>query len=134
MEKGTIIHQGKYAELIAKGVDFAGAVDVSKHEKKAEEVEEAEAADIAADTPTAPDKKKADEPSKEQKAAMRKSGKKRKYTSSQYIVISNDETTREMLYWSLCRNLISDFDSAFMDVWWIFKLFFSNFRRRERRR
>merc|ERR1719253_1303622 len=33
MEKGTIKHQGKYADLIASGVDFAGAVDVSKHEK-----------------------------------------------------------------------------------------------------
>lgn len=30
MEKGRIKHEGKYEDLVAQGVDFAGAVDVSK--------------------------------------------------------------------------------------------------------
>jgi len=33
MENGTIKHQGAYKDLIAQGVDFAGAVDVSKIQK-----------------------------------------------------------------------------------------------------
>ena len=33
MDSGTIRHQGSYQELIDQGVDFAGAVDVSKIQK-----------------------------------------------------------------------------------------------------
>jgi ATP-binding cassette subfamily C (CFTR/MRP) protein 1 len=37
MDHGRIKHQGKYEDLIAQGVDFAGAVDISKMSTKAEE-------------------------------------------------------------------------------------------------
>jgi len=39
MENGTIKHQGSYKDLIDEGVDFAGAVDVSKIQKNDSEVE-----------------------------------------------------------------------------------------------
>ena len=34
LEKGTVKHQGAYHDLVARGVDFAGAVDVAKKEEK----------------------------------------------------------------------------------------------------
>jgi len=40
MENGTIKHQGPYQELIDQGVDFAGAVDVSKIQNQDEEGED----------------------------------------------------------------------------------------------
>lgn len=40
LEKGEVKHTGSYLELIARGVDFAGAVDVSKKEKDDEAGEE----------------------------------------------------------------------------------------------
>jgi ATP-binding cassette subfamily C (CFTR/MRP) protein 1 len=42
MEKGTIQHHGSYEELVAKGVDFAGAIDVSKIKVTESNEEEAE--------------------------------------------------------------------------------------------
>jgi ABC-type multidrug transport system fused ATPase/permease subunit len=42
MDHGRIVHQGSYEELVAQGVDFAGAVDVSKHEKVKGEGDETE--------------------------------------------------------------------------------------------
>lgn len=70
MDKGTIKHQGAYADLIAQGVDFAGAVDASKHEKAATgEADEPKEAIVA-------EAKKAEEVSDEKKALMKKSGKK----------------------------------------------------------
>mmetsp|Transcript_3880 Transcript_3880/g.5967 ORF Transcript_3880/g.5967 Transcript_3880/m.5967 type:complete len:1464 (+) Transcript_3880:108-4499(+) len=36
LEKGEVKHTGSYLELVARGVDFAGAVDVSKKEKDEE--------------------------------------------------------------------------------------------------
>jgi len=73
MERGTIKHQGKYSQLIAQGVDFAGAVDVSKHQTKDDDKIDDD------------NKKSLEEPEKiknvevvtdEKKAAMKKSGKK----------------------------------------------------------
>jgi ABC-type multidrug transport system fused ATPase/permease subunit len=40
LEKGTVKHHGTYAELVAQGVDFAGAIDVSKVKDAAEKVAE----------------------------------------------------------------------------------------------
>lgn len=42
LEKGRIKHHGKYADLVANGVDFAGAIDVSKLKKKDEKDPDAE--------------------------------------------------------------------------------------------
>jgi ABC-type multidrug transport system fused ATPase/permease subunit len=69
MDHGRIKHQGKYEDLIAQGVDFAGAVDISKM-KKAEPGVEAEKA--------APEKEKKQEVTltDAKKADLRKSGAK----------------------------------------------------------
>jgi len=73
MDHGRIKHQGKYEDLIAKGVDFAGAVDISKM-KVAEPSVEAEEA--------APEQEKKEEKKQEvaltdaKKADLRKSGAK----------------------------------------------------------
>jgi len=72
LENGRIKHQGKYLDLLAAGVDFAGAIDVSKTTNTNEEEiakEEEAVEDSRAD-------KKEEEPLSEKKqAAMRKSGK-----------------------------------------------------------
>jgi ATP-binding cassette subfamily C (CFTR/MRP) protein 1 len=68
MEHGRIKHQGRYRDLVAAGVDFAGAVDVSKI--KAASKQEPEKFD---DEVTA---QKEVELSAEKKAALKKSGKK----------------------------------------------------------
>jgi ATP-binding cassette subfamily C (CFTR/MRP) protein 1 len=100
MEKGTIKHQGPYTELVAKGVDFAGAVDVSKHEKDddgnvaeddADATEATEATDAVAE-------KKGEVMSDEKKEAMRKSGKK---------LVSDEEKAEGKVtnsaYWNYAR-------------------------------
>lgn len=68
MENGTIKHQGAYKDLIAEGVDFAGAVDVSKIQKN-----EPEGADEAT---TEANSERAKKPAGkvEDKAAQKKAG------------------------------------------------------------
>eukprot|EP00542_Grammatophora_oceanica_P015908 CAMPEP_0194036992 /NCGR_PEP_ID=MMETSP0009_2-20130614/9365_1 /TAXON_ID=210454 /ORGANISM="Grammatophora oceanica, Strain CCMP 410" /LENGTH=1435 /DNA_ID=CAMNT_0038678979 /DNA_START=134 /DNA_END=4441 /DNA_ORIENTATION=+ len=60
MERGRIKHQGSYEELIAQGIDFAGAVDVSKASgvKEKEEMDESEKSQKQTEVGPAPDKKK----------------------------------------------------------------------------
>ena len=67
LEKGRIKHHGKYRDLIKSGVDFAGAVDVSKakHDKESQETKE-----------ETPQVQKKEELSAEQKTDLAKSGKK----------------------------------------------------------
>jgi len=61
MENGTIKHQGAYEDLIAQGVDFAGAVDVSKIQKSEnEEEKEKEDANAKTDGPKKATGKKED--------------------------------------------------------------------------
>jgi ABC-type multidrug transport system fused ATPase/permease subunit len=69
MDNGTIKHQGPYKDLIAQGVDFAGAVDVSKIQKNGEDD-----ADEAADDKgkSKGDKKKSGKV--EDEAAQKKAG------------------------------------------------------------
>ena len=64
LKGGTIKHQGRYEDLIAQGVEFAGAVDVSK----AKEGEDAEGE-------TTTESKKGPAP-EEDKAALKKKGEK----------------------------------------------------------
>ena len=67
MEKGRIKHQGSYQDLLARGVDFAGAIDVSKVKDSGKE----------ASGDTSKEETPADaELSAEKKAALKKSGKK----------------------------------------------------------
>jgi len=68
MENGTIKHQGAYKDLIAEGVDFVGAVDVSKIQKN-----ESASAD---ETTTEANSERAKKPSgkAEDKAAQKKAG------------------------------------------------------------
>jgi ABC-type Fe3+/spermidine/putrescine transport system ATPase subunit len=73
MDQGSIQHQGKYTDLIAQGVSFAGAVDVSKHNKKNENEGVEEDLEEAADEAEA-DKQERVEDSDEKKESMRKSG------------------------------------------------------------
>jgi len=68
MENGTIKHQGAYEDLIAQGVDFAGAVDVSKIQKSESDDGEKEDTDAKADG----GKKKTEKV--EDKAAQKKAG------------------------------------------------------------
>mmetsp|Transcript_12138 Transcript_12138/g.26798 ORF Transcript_12138/g.26798 Transcript_12138/m.26798 type:complete len:1473 (-) Transcript_12138:29-4447(-) len=67
LEGGRIKHEGRYSDLVANGVDFAGAVDVSKAD---------ESAAVAAEDPEKKEEKKHEKVSDEKKAAMKKSGKK----------------------------------------------------------
>mmetsp|Transcript_2922 Transcript_2922/g.6525 ORF Transcript_2922/g.6525 Transcript_2922/m.6525 type:complete len:1532 (-) Transcript_2922:147-4742(-) len=69
MEGGTIKHQGRYQDLIASGVDFAGAVDVSKIKKAEEETKEesSEEEEITKDTTKVKSKQ-------EDKVAQKKAG------------------------------------------------------------
>jgi len=67
MENGTIKHQGSYENLIAQGVDFTGAVDVSKIQEDG-----SEEADKSTDVKSAVDKKKQAEG--EDKVAQKKAG------------------------------------------------------------
>jgi len=76
LEDGRIKHRGKYEDLVAQGVDFAGAIDVSRVTAKEEPAEEVEAV-------VEPEKKAIVTKAKEEevvsdakKAAMRKSGEK----------------------------------------------------------
>lgn len=74
LEKGRIAHMGKYADLVAKGVDFKGAVEVEKKEDKGE----AEEGDGQTDSAAISDKPAAEE-SKEAAPAdakMKKAGEK----------------------------------------------------------
>jgi ATP-binding cassette subfamily C (CFTR/MRP) protein 1 len=68
MDHGTIKHQGSYQELISKGVDFAGAVDVSKIQKA-----DAAAEEVSDDKVAKEEEKKASE-KKEDRAAQKKAG------------------------------------------------------------
>ena len=73
MKNGTIEHQGKYTDLIAQGVSFAGAVDVTKHSEKEDDKENTEDLEEAANEVEAEGKEKVEE-TDEKKEAMRKSG------------------------------------------------------------
>jgi ATP-binding cassette subfamily C (CFTR/MRP) protein 1 len=68
MDNGTIKHQGKYQELLDRGVDFAGAVDVSKIQK-----DDSEGGDENADAITKSNKKKSSGKG-EDKAAQKTAG------------------------------------------------------------
>jgi len=68
LEGGRIKHIGKYSELVSQGVDFAGAVDVSR----AQEEEEPE----SEKKETKEEAKVEEKVSDEKKAALKKSGKK----------------------------------------------------------
>jgi ABC-type multidrug transport system fused ATPase/permease subunit len=75
LEKGRISHMGKYADLVAKGVDFKGAVEVEKKETadgEAEEGEEVKDAAESTDKPAAGDGKE----STAADAKMKKAGEK----------------------------------------------------------
>jgi ATP-binding cassette subfamily C (CFTR/MRP) protein 1 len=69
MENGTIKHQGSYQELIEKGVDFAGAVDVSKIQKSI-----AQSAEASSDDKVEKEEEKIKSEGKEDKAAQKKAG------------------------------------------------------------
>eukprot|EP00804_Cyclotella_cryptica_P012077 CCRYP_004510-RC/>CCRYP_004510-RC protein AED:0.14 eAED:0.14 QI:366/0.66/0.5/1/0.66/0.5/4/0/1117 len=74
LDKGTIIHSGTYAELVARGVDFAGAIEVEKKEKEgdgAAQGEEQKDGNAPDKPPTVSDDK---EP--EEKAQLKKAGEK----------------------------------------------------------
>jgi ATP-binding cassette, subfamily C (CFTR/MRP), member 1 len=77
MDKGTIKHQGSHSDLIAQGVDFAGAVDVSKHRKKDDnEDDDSSVAEGDGNNVSASHEKKGEILSEDKKEAMQKSGKK----------------------------------------------------------
>mmetsp|Transcript_28549 Transcript_28549/g.67042 ORF Transcript_28549/g.67042 Transcript_28549/m.67042 type:complete len:1480 (+) Transcript_28549:1-4440(+) len=69
MENGTIKHQGRYQDLIDQGVDFAGAVDVSKIQKS-DSSDEEEADDAVGKS----DKKQKSSGKGEDKNAQKKAG------------------------------------------------------------
>ena len=71
LEKGRIKHQGKYSDLVSQGVDFAGAIDVSKtkHSQVEEEEEKVE-------EPIEKEGRKDEKITDEKKAELKKSGKK----------------------------------------------------------
>jgi len=69
MENGTIKHQGAYQDLIDQGVDFAGAVDVSKIQQTG-----AEEADDSADANAKSLKHKKASAKTEDKVAQKKAG------------------------------------------------------------
>lgn len=74
-ENGRIQHQGKYQDLIASGVDFAGAVDVSKvQNKNGLDTEEAGAEANAAPAATAEAVKPEATSTAQEKADMKKAG------------------------------------------------------------
>ncbi|KAL7521737.1 hypothetical protein ACHAWX_006416 [Stephanocyclus meneghinianus] len=76
LDKGRIIHTGTYSELVAKGVDFAGAVEVEKKEKDSDDgaTQGKEEKDgNAADKPPAVDDGKGPEA---EKAQLKKAGEK----------------------------------------------------------
>jgi ABC-type multidrug transport system fused ATPase/permease subunit len=70
LEHGRIKHHGRYADLIAQGVDFAGAVDVSKTSNVNNKADDSGVTDESTET------KKEENLSDEKKAALLKSGKK----------------------------------------------------------
>lgn len=69
MHHGTIKHQGTYQELIDKGVDFAGAVDVSKAQKSSVDEADESNGDKVEDVA-----KKQKSEHKEDKVAQKKAG------------------------------------------------------------
>lgn len=71
LNHGRIKHMGKYAELVAKGVDFAGAVDVSKIIRK-----EQGDGDKAVEEAAPEEEKKVESMTDEKKELLKKSGKK----------------------------------------------------------
>lgn len=74
LERGRIAHVGSYQALVAKGVDFAGAVDVSRIKQAAEGVEDkADAKKLKVKKPIAA--KDDESVSVEKKAQLKKSGK-----------------------------------------------------------
>lgn len=72
LDNGRIKHQGSYSELIASGVDFAGAVDVSKIKKSPDDTEEAEKPEESVTEPT---EDKEPESTEQEKATMKEAGK-----------------------------------------------------------
>lgn len=72
LDNGRIKHQGPFAELIASGVDFAGAVDVSKIAQAPDATEESEKPEDTA--PEATEDKKP-ESTDQEKATMKEAGK-----------------------------------------------------------
>jgi len=75
LEKGTVKHAGSYADLVARGVDFAGAIDVSKKETDGKaDVEVDESKQDEAKSPGEKDGKA--DASSGDKAKMKKAGEK----------------------------------------------------------
>jgi ABC-type multidrug transport system fused ATPase/permease subunit len=71
LKHGRIVHCGKYSDLVAQGVEFAGAVDASKVKASAEAV-----VDPVSGGAVVSERKKEAVTSDETKAALLKSGKK----------------------------------------------------------
>lgn len=69
MDSGTIKHQGAYQDLLDQGVDFAGAVDVSKIKKSEEE-----GGDATDESNSKIDKKEKKSSRQEDEAAQKKAG------------------------------------------------------------
>jgi len=88
LEKGTVKHAGSYQDLVARGVDFAGAIDIEKKEEGSEEdgddnkddakADDAAAAKDAVDKSGNSDTSKEDgnDVSKSDKNKMKEAGKK----------------------------------------------------------
>jgi len=76
MEDGRIKHHGKYQDLVDQGVDFAGAVDVSKMEGKTEEENHDDADKDKADDSSKKNKPAGDANEAKKKAAQKKKGEK----------------------------------------------------------
>jgi ATP-binding cassette subfamily C (CFTR/MRP) protein 1 len=74
-EHGRIKHQGTYADLVANGADFAGAVDVSRIKKVEEEDSQVEKGPDAKEEVETDDAEEEAKP-EENKAALKKAGEK----------------------------------------------------------
>ena len=76
LEKGTVKHVGPYEDLVAKGVDFAGAIEVNKKDKGDEADSKAEEDEGDGEKPGTGDKDGDDDAAAPDKAKMKKAGEK----------------------------------------------------------